>query len=106
MATTAEATAITAYTDQEAVVNALTLINGCKTAVYADLSAADKLLHDDGRDAAAQTVLLVAKFAECCTTRQSTFISTLAVGDPNYGDTNTAGVAIDCASNEGFNMLE
>ena len=29
------------HTDQEAVVNALTLINGCKTAVEADLSADD-----------------------------------------------------------------
>jgi len=106
LATTAEATAITAYTDQEAVVNALGLINGCKTAVYADLSTDNKALHDDGRDAAAQTVLLVAKFAECCDTRMTTFIATLASGDPNYGDTNTATVAIDCASNSGFNMLE
>jgi len=60
-ATTAESTAITAYTDQEAVVNALHVIEGCKTAVRADLSSDDQATYDAG-DSTVEGDLLLTSF--------------------------------------------
>jgi len=66
----AESLAIENYEDQEAVVNALLVIEGCEAVTYADLGydADEEAATADG-SAAAEAAELAKFEADCCDTR-------------------------------------
>lgn len=94
-ASSAEATAIGAYEDQEAIVNALLVIEGCAAVSYADLglTAEEEEASPAGEEAAIAAEL--AQYQECCGSRLTTYLASLAAEDRNSGD---------CATNAGWGM--
>lgn len=80
-----------AYTTQEAVVNALLHIEGCKTIAYSDLTSAEELAETDGTAGAEAEEDLM--FETCCNTRLATYLSSISSSD-------------GCADNTGFGMQQ
>lgn len=80
---------MTAYTTQEAVVNALLHIEGCATIAYSDLTTAEETAEADGTAGAEAEEDL--KFEVCCNTRLATYLSSISSSD-------------GCADNTGFGM--
>lgn len=92
-AATAESTAITNYEDQEAVVNALLVIEGCAQTTYADLGwdgTEETADPENSANAEAAELTLYEDATGCCGTRMTTFLAL------------TSGT--ECTTNTGWGM--
>jgi len=88
-ASSAEATAISNYEDQEAVVNALLVIEGCAAVSYADLGLTSEEEEETESGTEAALALELTQYEECCTSRLSTYLASLSAEDENGGDCTT-----------------